>query len=321
MKKNLYIAALAFASLGMLPSCSSDDVIEENGRGVTFAVTLPADILTKTFFGDGTMANELSYIVYVHGDNTPLRIKGAEDGVTGTAYFNSGLTTTVSLDLPRGRKYDIIFMARNSGTKDVYRLDPQTQSFTVDYSKVDQSSEKYDAFVWTEKGLSITGPTQKSITLYRPFAQLNIGTSDLPMVMSTSLNTTATTVTIQKVYDTFNFMADSGDNKYTGNVTGDFHEFTFTAIPRPDTSIWEFPYQPETYKYLSMNYVLVPAGKEVSRVSFSLVDPAFPGYSFNNVPLQRNHRTNIFGKILTAPADFNVIIKPMFDDPDYDERI
>ena len=38
---------------------------------------------------------------------------------------------------------------------------------------------------------------------------------------------------------------------------------------------------------------------------------------WNNVPVQRNHKTHIVGKLLTSLVDFEVIIRPAFDDPDY----
>lgn len=39
--------------------------------------------------------------------------------------------------------------------------------------------------------------------------------------------------------------------------------------------------------------------------------------SVDNVPVQSNHRTNILGNLLTDKVNFNVVIDPVFDNPDY----
>ena len=97
-------------------------------------------------------------------------------------------------------------------------------------------------------------------------------------------------------------------------------EFKLAAIP--DSSVETFPV--DGYEYLLMNYLLVPADKEVVDIEF--------GYSENNttveksrivgsVPVQRNHRTNIYGQLLTSDVDVNVEIKPGYDDPALPETV
>ena len=75
-----------------------------------------------------------------------------------------------------------------------------------------------------------------------------------------------------------------------------------------------------------MNYLLVGEAQEGE--DKALVDVTFhyaeadavntniPERTVVSVPVKRNHRTNIYGKLLTSTTDINVEIKPAFDEPD-----
>ena len=41
----------------------------------------------------------------------------------------------------------------------------------------------------------------------------------------------------------------------------------------------------------------------------------------NNIPVQWNHRTNIYGSLLTATGDFKVTIDPDFETPDHNKMV
>ena len=43
--------------------------------------------------------------------------------------------------------------------------------------------------------------------------------------------------------------------------------------------------------------------------------------TYTNIPLQRNYKTNIIGKLLTAATEFNVEIKPAFEEDEYDVNV
>ncbi|MBQ2400278.1 MAG: hypothetical protein II308_09465, partial [Muribaculaceae bacterium] len=38
-----------------------------------------------------------------------------------------------------------------------------------------------------------------------------------------------------------------------------------------------------------------------------------PATNFINIPVQRNYRTNIIGKLLTTPSQFNIVVDPIFE--------
>ncbi|MBR3846037.1 MAG: hypothetical protein IKM37_00570, partial [Alistipes sp.] len=72
-----------------------------------------------------------------------------------------------------------------------------------------------------------------------------------------------------------------------------------------------------TYDWVSFNYVLPALPTDVVDVEIiftSTTGKTINVPAFTNVPIERNHRTNIVGDLLTDPAKFNVIIDPIFDD-------
>ncbi|MCM1067842.1 MAG: hypothetical protein NC418_09755, partial [Muribaculaceae bacterium] len=62
----------------------------------------------------------------------------------------------------------------------------------------------------------------------------------------------------------------------------------------------------------SMNYVLTGADKSIVDLTLTTDHPNRPEIAFNSVPVQRNYRTNIFGALLTNPANFEVEIDKEF---------
>ena len=70
------------------------------------------------------------------------------------------------------------------------------------------------------------------------------------------------------------------------------------------------------YKWLSMDYVLVPEDKTATDVTLILCNGTRPLNSImvSNIPLQRNWRTNILGRLLTTNTGFIISIDPAFID-------
>lgn len=300
MKKFFSLLAVGCALLATT-SCSSDEPAAPVNEGVSFNLCLPESLDSRAF-GTGTSALNLKYAVYEE-NQTDLLTEG-----TGT-FVN--LKATISLKLPKGKKYDIVFWAQ-SDTQTI-SFTPATQTIAVNYSAQNRYSDDFDAFFHTEKGYVVTDNETKTVYLKRPFAQLNIGTDDMADATLFNLDYSTTEVTVSGVYESMNLVTGALSDEVTA-------QFPFNPLPAT-TEKFPYPADAETspYKYLSMNYLLVDEAKSIHTVTLNVADTDYTSPTYDNVPLQRNYRTNIFGSLLTNPGVFEVIIAPSFIDPDYNE--
>ena len=307
MKKTLFLSAAAAVLALAGTSCSSenDQPMPGNGNNVSFRVSIPEELQSRAF-GDGLQALELSYAVYASDDANHEVLR------SGSATFQN-LHTTVNFSLPKGKKYDIIFWAQADGAP--FAFDMPSQTMTVTYAGMDAYSEKFDAFTWTEKEFMIDGTvSEKEITLYRPFAQVNIGAlnEDIANADEMKFDYSQSKVYISDVYTQLNLKTGECVPSSLTNV-----QFDQMAIPTGE----RFPFpaldQPATITYLSMNYVLVPAEKTANHeVRIDLAESYYPETKVLNVPMQRNYRTNIYGTLISSEVSLKINIEPDFYEPD-----
>ena len=304
MKKQLCKLAI-FALLLSTASCSDEQFAGDLTGGettVTFNAQLPTGLQTRVA-GDGLTATTLSYAVYEQGKTTPLIT--SEDEVTFENH-----QATVSLRLAAGKTYDFLFWADAYGKDDAenpYKVDFNTQTLTVDYSDAKSNEEARDAF-FGNATVTVKGAVSENITLTRPFAQLNIGTNDMAEAQTAGLNTEALKSSV-KVSGIFNKM-----NLMTGMVDGSM-DATFGLNDIPEE---KFIVEGNEYDYLALNYLLVSDQKGLVNCEFTYSDGATTETrTIDNVPVQRNYRTNIFGSLLTGSVDLGITIDPAFDTPDY----
>lgn len=311
MKKALLYSASALAMFGFA-SCSNDlnepnAVPDGTEVAVSFDLNLPSDLGTRAVeTGTGTSCNQLYYAVFE--SETQKLVKSEQ--ITA---FNGGLTDKVTFSLISGRKYDFVFFASNTAANNVYSINADGKGVSVNYGNMKANVETNDAFFNQELGLKITSGMTQSVKLYRPFAQLNIGTTAADLANSAAAGFTLdkTSVTVP-VY--------SGFSLTDGSLIGNAEEKTFasnviTGIPG------DFPVS--GYDYIGLNYLLVN-DRELVMVQFSASTAAgdTQEFSYGNVPVQRNYRTNIYGNLLTTTFDYNIEIVPDFEQPDFNnERI
>ena len=303
--KTKFFSMFAVAAMLLTTSCSNDETNELiSGEPVTtsFKVQLPNSIGTrpnkgaKKAFADGKTATKLKYMVF---DENGVRVTAIP---TGEKEIN--LSTDVQLTLITGKKYKIVFWAANANAP--YTLD-ETGKVTVNYAGMKANDESLDAFCRCYEYTAGT-EVENPVKLYRPFAQLNVGTKDMDKAVKAGFNKDAakTKVQVSGIANTLNLLTGEVDGEV--DVTCDLN-----AIPTGET----FP--KEGYEYLSMDYLLV--GKEtktVVDVKWQITDGVTTvDRTFTNVPLRGNYRTNIYGNLLTATTDMNVEIDPAFSDADY----
>ena len=268
---------------------------------VQFTIELPGNVDSRANISDGLTATELQVAVYKE-DGTHLNL---DQTVT-----MSNKTATVTFKLVKGMTYKFAFWAQKPGCE-AYAFDASTGKVTVDYSKAVANVDDGDAFSNTAT-LTVTGPMTETIYLYRPFAQLYYGDvmEDYTAAMAAGIDFAKTAVTVKQVATSFDIMNQTTASDNLVDVTW----------PAAASAIGEnLNVENVDYKWLSMCYFLVPSDQANVETELSLLNTA--GTAFNtikvsNVPVQKNHRTNILGNLFTDDVNFNIIIDERFDQPD-----
>ena len=309
MKKFLFFSALA-ALLLSTAACSSDEPAAQGDDTVTFTVNLQNGNDSRAI-SDGTKAVNLTAFAYKDGQKVQQQ----------TATF-SGLKATVTFKLVKGVKYDFSFWAQSPDAK-CYTLSEDGTKVNIDYTQAASNVDNDDAFYGVKKDVTVgTSASDETVTIYRPFAQLNYGDNldDYEAAKAAGTEVTKTLVTVKNAANVLDLT--------TGQASGDV-AVTYALAPVPSESK-ELVVDRTNYKWLAMNYLLVPGQVRMADTKITtesgLVTTTLAVYagetklnemSVANVPVQSNHRTNILGNLLTDKVNFNVVIDPVFDNPDY----
>lgn len=304
MKQIFALSAVAML-LGVV-SCSQEDIAGPQGDGnVTFTVTIPEKMGTRSF-ADGLTANDLQMAVYDAETGSLVMTPAEQKFSEGTS---GSLTTTVSMNLASGRSYKIAFFAQNK-EGGAYTFNADNKTITVSYGAMagTYNTDAFDCFYTLYETGEITGAINHVVTLKRPVAQVNWGTSDLaePAVVdpnaygADAANLVSEVST--KAYTTFDM--------FSSDVTGEAEEVTLPYLARPADEE-NFPVQSDKYAYVSMQYLLVPAASSVIDITLktansTTAEKPLSTVAVTNVPVQANYRTNIYGALLTNPNYFTV---------------
>jgi len=308
--KKIIIPAISLAALLLTGACSIDERTSgDNGNEAMLTLNMGLDGAVQTrAIGDGTGANKLEYAVF---DETGTRIEGIKK-VSKEVTF----PTTETITLAKGQTYKIAFWAQNKACT-AYEVSNE-MVVNINYEGAKSNDETRDAFFKTVE-VTVTGDAELDVELTRPFAQLNVGIyesdwtagKDAGIVISTSR------AVVKQAASTLNLIDGTVENPV--DVT-----FDFAKIPTENLSVDLYgDGTPETYKYLSMNYIL-PNDETTGDASTTLSDLEFTFHpeagnditltqGLDAVPVQRNWRTNIIGQILSGDLSFNISIDPGFN--------
>ena len=170
MKRKLF-PALVITTMMMAASCSQDDLVDNVASGkevdVTFTANLEGMAETRAI-SDGLTVDQLIFEVYDENGNRIDALRQEDIAVANHA-------ATVNVRLVKGQTYQFVFWAQNSA-QTYYDVTDLKEIEVLNYTS-DANDEKRDAFYWYEPATKVTGSFSKNITLYRPFAQLNLGTT------------------------------------------------------------------------------------------------------------------------------------------------
>ena len=309
------ITAVVLAAL-TTAACQKENFGDATPAGQEVDVTLDLlapQIGTKSY-GDGTTAKTVYVHVYQQDATGGLTyIQPAAEGASlktpSQSLTLNGRKATYSTRLVTGQTYTFVFWAQADNAP--YTYDTDAKTITVDYANAAGNDESRDAFYNVLPNVKIEGAYTASVQLSRPFAQLNFGAADYKEAKAAGLTVTDATVELTHAATSLNLI--------DGTTAGD-ETVTFASAALPNAILTAGG---KDYKYVAMDYVLVgKSAKTLSDVTLTLTatgtQSATPRFTYSNVPLQVNYRTNIVGNLFTSPAEVQIEITPGFETPDND---
>ena len=314
MKRIISFAA-ALSMIFGAASCQKELTPGKEGDcKVTFSVEIPDNVVTKAEMSDGTTIDELLYEVYVGDD---VMYEGSISPTTaGSRQF------VLELNLVTGQTYDLLFWAQKKETG--YYETHSLKNIRAHYPRDNKfgNDEKRDAFCGARTGFKASGiATSETIKLYRPFAQINFGSSPNdwakaePFIRNGGLKSQVTVTQVPTYF-----------NVFTGDIIPIYEDITFDYALAPaseDTYTNDhISYNGSQYGWIAMNYIFGSKSESViSTVTASFIHDKNDVNSalekeVINVPYKQNYRTNILGEIFTGGNKFTVVIEPGFaNDP------
>ena len=332
MRKSFVYSLFAASGMLLTTSCSQDelDVVQSgNEAQVTFSLGLEGGLATRAI-SDGTGAKKLVYAVYKLDDQgTPVlqKVVGSDANsqfVDGAA-FDNGLTETVEITLAKGQTYQVAFWAQNPNCTAYTTTD--LTNVGVSYDNAANNDENRDAFFKMVQ-FEVAGDKSIDVVMKRPFAQINVGVTaeDWDAAVASGIEIKNSDVVIKNAATSINLL--------TGEISGEQNvTYTISAIPGEDLMVdADGDGTKEAYHWLSMSYILVNDTHDADEdkdgtigdyrtnlesLAYTFTPASGNAIAFaeglNNVPVQRNWRTNILGKILTGDIEFNITIDPAYD--------
>lgn len=312
MKKifSLMVAALSVLAVA---SCAKEDLRKSDEATMTLKLSIPEAAATKAY-GDGMFADK-NVIIGVFDEN------GVEKFRKNIVWAKDVFEQEVQIRFMMGKSYQMVLWAQY-GNAYGDPVNMPLQSITLDYAA--SNRENLDAFYAYVPVFTVKQDFQKSITLTRPFAQLNFATTIGDMdesisdtdVTGTGLENTAK-VTITNVANTLDLFTGQTTYVKDGHAETTPQTVVIPATAFPSKVDGKYPtitVEEVTYEVISMNYVLVADsnaqdGKTTVDLKLEVGDLVI---DVPNAYMKRNWRTNVVGELLTAEGSFKVSIDPDF---------
>ena len=303
-----------FAALMLANSCSDDNNVSQADSSlaqVTFKVS--ADGALTRAISDGTTVDELVYRVFDKNGNPITAQHLVKESATD---LRSG--HRVALTLAKGQTYKVAFWAQKAGNT-AYTVNDNMQ-VAVNYSGAN-NDESRDAF-FNAVEITVNGDVAQTVELKRPFAQLNVGTTtaDWNAAVASGATFDESKVTVKQAATTLNVL----DGKVSGAADVNF---TYAAKPGEFLKVdADGDGIKEDYEYLSMSYILPNDATDGTQKTLASAEFTFKTAfgteivvknGLQNLPLQRNYRTNIVGNILSGTTTFTVVVDTAFFTPDH----
>ena len=306
----LLIASAALLFAGCRKEQISPEVVADGDLIEVNITAGTADQTKAVIDGDGAAACVTRWIMEVRDGSGEVYAYKTDTKTAGT------LQNTFTIKLVRNQKYTFSFWADNGG--EYYDASNLEAVKYVDGKSVVAGVDAKDAFSASET-LIFSQSMSKTITLYRPFAQLNVITTDLAALRADAIS--------QDAYNAFkprNFNATikvpTQFNVLTGAVSAET-ELILSAdefYGKTPKSYEDAPAQATMF----MAYIFASKNeKDIRGINFKFDVDSQTGnnaFDFNDIPFQRNYRTNILGNFLSGDAQWTVNISKDWETPAYD---
>ncbi|MBQ3324741.1 MAG: hypothetical protein IJG81_07860 [Muribaculaceae bacterium] len=312
---------LAIAGIMMTTACSNENNEPANESNVTFTVNL--DGIDSRAISDGTTVDQLVFAVY---DDQGNEIPALRQNDIQIEDKQATVTTRVAM----GQKYSFAFWAQKSGN--IFYNTTDLKDVVVSYEGF-ANDENRDAFTASWAIDKVEGPINETITLYRPFAQVDYvcDIEDWTNLLNSNYKLVGSDLVV-----------DAGAYTHYNVLTGEASQPTETPITLALSNYWQshqintFNFcgfvssKPgETYQdlfttndgdkfWLSMNYILAsPDETKLGHTSMSIycwgaAGPTPVEVALDEIPIKRNHRTVVNVSELTRIVKATITIDPSF---------
>lgn len=284
----------------------------ENGN-VTLTIQTPA-VATKAI-ADGMNVDIVHYEIYKNEDGHKNSIGGTATAA-GTPLIKGSVRMTakgasLSLNLLQGQEYVGLFWAQVDGQSyyDVTDLRDVKVAYPNEGNNLTYANDEARAAFCQIKTFS----TGKNVTvvLDRPFAQINLGTTTADLTDDYTITLEESSMTVTGVANTFNVAA------MTAGTTANNVVFSLATVPYAFNPSETLTANNKTWAYAGMNYVLVPNDAATVDVTYSIkTDVGTVSRHVPTVPVQKNHRTNLLGNLLTQETAIEIVVDEKFNTPD-----
>lgn len=301
--KKLLILATVFAAVLMPTSCQKiGPVIGDGKANVNFTLQTPVDAVTKAI-GDGENVDIVYYEIYLKQDNHVNSINGGSPLVDRTVAISGG-ETSLKLNLLEDQDYVALFWAEvipAEGTK--FYNTGDLRKVEALYEGVDSNDESRAAFCQRLE-FNTSNKVNKTVTLVRPFAQLNIGTTLESLNIDYRIDVTASKVTVTTPARFYNVNTGVAHTPTAQPV-----EFAMATNPQQYLNV-----NNTDYEYVAMNYFFVSGNTSSVDVVFDIVTDkgTVTDKEVAQVPVQQNYRTNIIGNLLTKETKIEIVVDNRF---------